>query len=168
MLKKTIFLLIATLLLAATLFIVYSTAEKLNHKASARENLKSLSRLTLVDIDGTALRFSSQRKTILVFFNSECNNCQHEVDQIVENKILFEDSEIVLMSSESIAAIKNFAGRYDSRQIDDLHFTKIPEAQVEEVFENIAVPQIFIYGSDGNLLKHFTGETKIDAILSFL
>jgi thiol-disulfide isomerase/thioredoxin len=168
MVKKTLLLPLITLSLAATLFILYATVEKVNHKTYATENLKSLPSLALFDVDGDTLLLGGNRKTILIFFNSECDNCQHEVEQIVENKILFKDSHIVLMSSESMAAIKAFAEKNGSPEIVNMHFTKISDVQANEIFGNFAVPQIFIYGSDGHLLKHFTGETKIDAILYYL
>jgi hypothetical protein len=44
---------------------------------------------------------------MIVYFDSECDHCQYELNQIFINKNSFQDSDIVLMSSELISTIKH-------------------------------------------------------------
>jgi hypothetical protein len=150
------------------MFMAYATIEKINHKKLAGQNLKSLPNLLLVDLDSTRFYLRSDRKKILVYFNSTCDNCQHEIEEIIKNKKSFEESDIVFMSSESISAIKSFVEKNYSSNLINIKFTKISVEHAYQAFGDSRVPQIFIYASDGALIKQFLGETKVDAILLYL
>ena len=50
----------------------------------------------------------------------------------------------------------------------NIHFAKINQADAYNTFGSLAVPQIFIYGADGVLIKEFKGETKMEAVLQYL
>ncbi len=52
--------------------------------------------------------------------------------------------------------------------LGNIRFTKINQDEAYETFGSLAVPQIFIYGADGILIKEFKGETKIDVVLQYL
>jgi thiol-disulfide isomerase/thioredoxin len=168
MIRKSFLLLIVTSLLASAIFMIYVTMEKLNHKSLIQQNLKSLPKLTLFDLDSARFYLVPDRKTILIYFNSECGNCQYELEEIIKNKNSFADSNIVLISSELISTIKSFAEKSCTSGLNNMRFTKINGVQAYEVFGHLVVPQIFIYGHDGLLIKRFQGETKIDAILPYL
>lgn len=168
MIRKSLLLLLITSLLATAIFMAYATIEKINHKRLTGQNLNSLPDLSLFDLDSARFYLSSDRKKILIYFNSECGNCQHEIEEVIKNKESFEGSDVVLMSSESIRAIKSFAEKNCSSNLINIEFTKISGEHAYEAFGNSRVPQIFIYESSGALVKQFQGETKIDAILPYL
>lgn len=166
--KKTLLLLFVTVLLASVSFLVYLLIERVNHKRLARQNVATISDFPLLNFDSTRLHISSNRKTILVYFDSECNHCQQEFNEIIQNKNSFKDSDVVIASSELISTIKGYAEKNCPADLDNIHFAKINTAHAYDTFGSLAVPQIFIYGPDGNLIKEFKGETRIEAILYYL
>jgi thiol-disulfide isomerase/thioredoxin len=168
MIRKSLLLLLVTSLLATAMFMAYATIDKINHKKLTGQNLKSLPNLLLFDLDSARFYLSSDRKKILIYFNSECGNCQHEIEEIIKNKKSFEGLDIVFMSSESISAIRSFAEKKYSSNLIDIKFTKISGEHAYQAFGDSRVPQIFIYASDDALIKQFQGETKIDSILPYL
>ena len=168
MIRKSLLLLSVTILLATAMSILYATFEKLDARRLTQQKLKSLPQFALFDLDSARFYLNSDRKTILIYFNSECGNCQYELEEIIKNKKSFKDSDIVLISSEWISTIKSFAEKNCSSDLINIRFTKINGEQVDETFGSSLVPQIFIYGYDGALIKQFQGETKIDAILPYL
>ena len=148
---------------------VYLIIERVNHKRLTRQGIQNLDNFPLFDFDSARLHLSSNRKTMVVYFDSECDHCQHELNQIFVNKNSFKDSDIILMSSELISTIKRYAERsYPADLGGNIRFTKINPDQAYETFGTLAVPQIFIYGTDGMLIKNFKGETKIDVVLQYL
>ena len=155
-------------LLCCTSFMIYLIIERVNHKRLTRHELQNLDNFPLFDFDSTRFYLSSNRKTIVVYFDSGCEHCQHELKQIFINKNSFRDSDIILMSSELISTIKQFAERNCPRDLANIRFTKINQGEAYETFGSLAVPQIFIYGADGTLIKEFKGETKIDVVLQYL
>ncbi len=168
MIRKCLLLLLVTSLLAVTLFVLHNTLEKANHKRWARQNLNVLPDIPMVDFDSTRFYVSLNRKTILIYFNSECNYCQYEVDQLIRSKKALKDFDLVLMSSESLDVLKSYAKENSFLDQPGISFTKINLEEAYNAFGSLAVPQIFIYGTDQRLIKEFRGETKLDAILKYL
>ena len=155
-------------LLCGTSFMIYLIIERVNHKRLTRQELQNLDNFPLFDFDSARFYLSSNRKTIVVYFDSGCDHCQYELNQIFINKNSFKDSDIILMSSELISTIKHYAERNCPRDLGNIRFTKINQDEAYETFGSLAVPQIFIYGADGILIKEFKGETKIDVVLQYL
>ena len=155
-------------LLCSTSFMIYLIIERVSHKRLTRLELQNLDNFLLFDFDSARFHLSQNRKTIVVYFDSECDHCQYELNQIYINKNSFKDSDIILMSSESISTIKRYAEKSCPADLDNIRFTKINPDQAYETFGTLAVPQIFIYGTDGMLIKEFKGETKIDVVLQYL
>ena len=155
-------------LLSGTSFMTYLIIERVNHKKLTRENLEKLDNFALFDFDSVRFYLSSRRKTIVVYFDSGCDHFQYELNQIFINKNSFKDSDIILMSSELISTIKHYAERNCPRDLGNIRFTKINTNEAYETFGSLVVPQIFIYGADGILIKEFKGETKIDVVLQYL
>jgi len=86
--------------------------------------------------------------------------------EIQKNVPAFADTEIVFMSSENLSVIREIPPQYTLTQ-PNFHFTKINPEDVFENFGSLSVPNIFIYGADGKLIKEFKGETKMEAILKY-
>ena len=168
MTKKSLLLLFVMALLVSVSFMVYLLIERINHKRLARQNVASISDFPLLDFDSIRFDIGSDRKTILVYFDSECSHCQQEFHQIITNKNSFKDSDIIIASSELISTIRGYAEKNCPPDLANIRFAKINTAQAYDTFGSLAVPQIFIYGPDGKLIKEFKGETPIKAILYYL
>jgi len=133
-----------------------------------KQELQNVDNFQLFDFDSTRFHLTPNRKTIVVYFDSECDHCQYELNQIFINKNAFNDSDIILMSSELISTIKRYAEKSCPGDFDNIRFTKINPDEAYETFGSLVVPQIFIYGTDGKLIKDFKGETNIDVVLQYL
>ena len=155
-------------LLCCTSFMVYLIIERVNHKRLTRHGLQNLDNFPLFDFDSARFHLTSNRKTMVVYFDSECDHCQYELNQIFINKNSFKDSDIILMSSELISTIKRYAEKSCPGDLHNIRFTKINPDEAYETFGSLVVPQIFIYGTDGMLIKEFKGETEIDVVLQYL
>lgn len=156
------------MLISCAAFLIYQIIERLNDKKMSVRNLEARGRLTLFDLDSTRFFPQSNRKSVIVYFDSECDHCQYELDQIISNTEKFIKADVVLTSSESIRAIKQFVETNYPVAPDNIRFLKTNPDEASKTFGSLAVPQIFIYGADGVLMKKFNGETKIDAILQYL
>jgi thioredoxin-related protein len=155
-------------LISGAAFMMYLIMERINHRRLARQNLENVDNFPIFNFDSTRLYLRSNRRSILVYFDSGCDHCQYELNQIFVNKNSFKDLDIVLMSSELISTIKLYAERNCPIDLANIHFAKISQADAYNTFGSLAVPQIFIYGADGVLIKEFKGETKMEAVLQYL
>ena len=169
MAKRTLLLLTVILVVAASLFVVFLLIEKVSLKNAARQRMESVSNFAVYDLDSSRILFTSGCKTLLVYFDSGCDYCEKEIADIHKNIMVFQEIDIVLVSSEQINAIASFQNKHsDLIRTARVRFGKINADQAYESFGSLIVPQIFIYEKDGSLIKRFTGETCIKVLQEYL
>lgn len=169
MINRTLLLLSVIFVVAASLFVVFLVVEKISLKRAASQRMESVSNFSLFDLDSSRLLFTPGRKTLLVYFGSGCEYCESEIDDIHRNIMMFREMDIILVSSENISAIASFRNMHSELvRAAGFRFGKINADQAYETFGSLIVPQIFIYGNDGNLIKKFTGETSAKMLQQYL
>lgn len=145
---------------------------KIQEKAIAEKNHKSLPALHLYQLNGEKTNLSkinkNNRSTVIIFFNTECEFCQYEIEEIKNNVSLFKSTNIVLISSQEISELISFNKQYKLDSYPNILLFKVDQADVRTTFGGVSSPAIFIYNPSGELLKTFSGETKASAIYKFL
>ncbi len=148
-------------------FLIFKIQDRLAHQKIRAERIKRLPNLQVFDLDSTSKEVEDfvqkNKKTIVIFFHSTCEHCRYEASEIQKYLKDFEQVNLLLISSENLSAIQNFAKAYQLQPI-----AKILKASTSEIFNHfgsIGFPSIFIYDVQGNLEKQFKGEVKIDLLL---
>lgn len=157
-------------IVVAIAWLINASFEKVRAAKSAKEKLSTLPAFSLTALDSSAIESSSfdYAPLVLIYFNSECDHCQYEAQDIKNNIAGFSKATIVFMSSEPLAKIKAFAENGSLNDHANVSFTKITSHDAFTAFGTLAVPHVFIYGPDKRLRKEFKGETKAEAILKYL
>ena len=168
MIKKSLLIPLVGSLLGGISVMIYAINVKISQKRLTRQHRETLASFPLFDLDSSRIYLHPKRATILLYFDSGCDHCQYEISEIISNRKAFENTEVVFMSSELISTIKSYAAGNCPPDLTNMRFTKINENQAYKTFGSLAVPQIFIYGADGALLKEFKGETKVEALIQYL
>jgi peroxiredoxin len=158
------------LILCAIGWMANASFKKVQVARSAKEKLTTLPVFSLITLDSSAVESSSLTKglLILIYFNSECDHCQYEVQDIKNNVTAFSKTTLVFMSSEPLAKIQAFTKASGLSDQTNISFTKITSNDAFTSFGALAVPHVFIYGPDKILRKEFKDETKAKAILKYL
>ncbi|MCU0447027.1 MAG: TlpA family protein disulfide reductase [Microscillaceae bacterium] len=133
---------------------------------ASRQSLPNFSFYDLDSLQVSRASLASGKPTLVIYFNSECEHCQYEATELVKNASKLESANIILVSTELIAKIKAFYQKYNLFKIKHLQILKTTSQAFYDYFGETGVPSIFIYNSDNQLIKHFKGEAKIEAILS--
>ena len=139
-----------------------TSAEELSAKAS------QLPALDLTATDGTSFELVSGRPVVIIYFNSQCDHCQRQLNAMRENMNLFSSATIVFMSSQSLDELGRIAAVLDFYVFPNVRFVKSKPEQLAEKFGLMSLPQIFVYSEEGNLKKVFSGETAPAEIASLL
>jgi peroxiredoxin len=137
-------------------------------KQRIEANLRQLPSFTAYKLDSTQLTITDLlpgQPTAIVFFNSQCDHCQYEAQELRKKYDAFAGVNLLLLSSENLDQIRAFSKRYS---LDRLQIAKLPAEQMFATFGNISVPSIFIFNRDRYLVKKFNGETKAEALLKYL
>jgi thioredoxin-related protein len=148
------------------LIMVRSIVANLEERNEIQSKISSIPvTINLFKLDSTRFDFPTAKPIILVLFNSTCEHCQYELSQTKKNITNFDGIELVFLSAEPIAVIKQVATAFASA--DNVNFIKIKPEDVYENFGIVRFPTILIYNTQGKLVKEFKGETKIEAILQY-
>jgi peroxiredoxin len=124
--------------------------------------------LTVKKTDGTEVFVRGLAgKTILIFFNPDCDHCQNEAKSISENKRSFEEYQLYFISSDSVHNIEKFSRDYNLTD-PNYHFAQADGMAVYNAMGPLpSVPAVFIY-NDRKKIKEFLGETKIEELKKYL
>jgi thiol-disulfide isomerase/thioredoxin len=148
---------------------IWALYQKINVKKEALQNLRKVPKLDLLTLDNIRVSeleaLTSSKPSIIVFFNSECDHCKFQIQEIEKYNQKLKEVNVLLISSEELTSLQSFASLFDFENIPSFQFLKIYEKDVYKAFGSLTVPHIFIYDKDNNLKREFKGETGLEAIL---
>jgi len=162
--------LIGVFLLFIGLCLSYLTYSKFTRKYEIRNSLENLSVNHFKKLDDQPFDLDAIDNgvpLILVYYNSECDYCQNEAKDIKENINELKNTELLMVSSETPEAIKNFQSEFQLNEAN-IHFAMVDEQDMFDAFGSVSVPALFIYDREGKLVKSFKGKTKISVVLEVL
>jgi cytochrome oxidase Cu insertion factor (SCO1/SenC/PrrC family) len=137
--------------------------------AAAETAAVDLPNLPLTKTDGTQLMANGlQGKTILFFFQPDCDHCQRETVQMRENLAAFRDYKVYFITNAAMPELSKFAQEYKIAFEPNFVFA---HATLEDILNTVGPmesPSLFIYSDKGQLVKVFKGETPIEQILPAL
>ena len=147
-------------------FLIYLNSVMTTSTKELKNRVSSMPPLRLVGLDSTEFRITPGLNTVIIYFNSECDHCKEELKEVRIGIKLFSGIQLVLMSSQELKDIREFAGTLDLARFENVHFAKIGHDHLATIFGVLGVPQTFVYDSEGRLLEIFAGETAIEKIVS--
>lgn len=107
-------------------------------------------------------------KTILVFFQPDCDHCQRETEEIRKNLPAFQDYTLYFISEAPMPEITKFAQKYNIVNQPNIQFAQTTISELMKTLGSFSLPSVYVYGEDRRLKKAFNGETAIGAILATL
>ena len=136
-----------------------------------KSNIDRLPNIQVRSLNGTEKLFSSipaGAVKILIRFDSNCPSCWAQGREIGHFKKYLAEANIYFLSTESLDRIAKFRAELGFDHWQNVSFLQISEKEALQQFGSGPLPGIYIYGKDETLLKHFRGETKATALLSFV
>jgi len=161
---------ILVLLITTSIVLIFFSKNKLNHKKQVTEQLAIIPKIPGVPIgsnNNTNWEYT-RKSTIIQFFNSECHHCQNEATAIFNKLEAFKNVNLLFVSEEVESNILAFSIEYKLDNQPNIWWLKMKPKDVYNTFGNIGVPHFWVYNKEGNLVKEFRGETKVEALLEWL
>lgn len=168
MLKKII---LTCFILFIICFIGYKIWETVDRKEKVNESIKNLPSFGFTTLNYEIFNSDSllsNKNNFLLFFNTTCEHCQYETEQILKNKAAFTNTNILFISKQPINELKVFDSIY---QIYENSSMKLLQDSLDITFKIFGInsnPSSIIYDSNKKLLNAFKGEVKIETIISLL
>ena len=158
-------------ILSVVLFFVYKITSMVQTKTQLQKNIATLPFFQFTNLQNQSFINDSLKKsqpTLLLFFNTTCEHCQYETEQILKNNASFRNSNVLFISRQSNNDIRLFDSTY---QVSKYSFIKLLRDSIDysyKIFGINSFPSSIVYNTEGKLVKSFKGETKIEAIISAL
>lgn len=168
--RKTLLIVGSLLFTGALVFM----SLKIVSKSKENERVKT-SRQQLPDFLFYNLHFllSEQRTpkgipVCIVYFNTECDHCHNEAEQINKHITDFKNAEIVMVSPNPPKDILAFSNQYQLSKHKQITLLWDKDDKFRSWFGNASFPSVYIYNKDYHLMKEYHGEVKIEAITKYL
>lgn len=159
------------LIMALVLFLGYKVITAINSKQQIKEAIAILPAFefyTLQNKPYTKDSLLQNQSTLFLFFNTTCEHCQYETEQIVKNAAMLSNKNVLYISNQSTQEIKAFDSIY---HLTNYPFIKLLRDSTNNFYKTFGinmVPSSVIYNDKGMLTKTFKGEVKIEAIINAL
>lgn len=169
--KKYLKIILPILILGAITFMAYKVITKINHKKEIAEKIKTIPAFSYKTINGKVFSNTNLKEnipTIFLYFNSECEHCQSEAEQIRDNVEKFANAQLVFISFEEPKKITAFATKYKLIGYDKITFLCDSKVSFSTTFDVKSLPTVVIYDKNKKLIVKIKGEVKVEAILKKL
>lgn len=163
--KKQILILVATAIAVATLIMIHGIAKMTRSKPSP--TLTSLHALTL-DSSAVEINFTRADTSLVIVFNSECDICRIELEELLVNYPKFERFNILLVSHQSICELLRIEANYNLSNFPNFEILKMDELRTEELFLSASNPSLFVFDNNGKLILKKKGYTNPEQLINKL
>jgi len=169
--KKVLRYLIVIVVLGGVLFLTSRTWKSYQTKKEIERRVQTLQHCSFQTTTGKEIyldEFDPSQPTIIIYFHPECEHCQYEAREIGFHADELSRTNLVMITpDDSIQRIEKFARVNHLWELNNFELLKDSKYAFKKYFGTAKVPSIFIY-KNHHLLKRYSGETKIEAILSII
>lgn len=171
MMKKRLIIILSCIMVATALLSVTMLAIRKNQeKEKQKEMTAHLPVFNKRNIKGNIIdnnQLKENTPSVFIAFNPECEHCQYEAKSINAKQHELQNINIVLFTSASDSLTKVFSKTYGLDTLKNVCVISDITGAMERQFDVKAIPTVFIYNAQNQLVKRFNGETKIEAILKY-
>ena len=159
-----------TFFIAFFFSIAFAAAAQTDTLQPAFKRYPTLPLLQLLLTDSTT-KFTKEslpkkKPVVVMLFSPDCEHCQHEAEQIVTNKDLLKDIQIVMVTGAPMYRIKEFGSNYGLSSLPNVVLAKDPHFFLFSFYAVRYLPFIAVYDKEGNLITAKGGTMKPQDIMA--
>ena len=162
---KIIFPIIILILIAYSGYRIIQISQNKKIREEKIAHIPSFELKTMQGEVFTNANLKQNMPTVFLYFNSDCDFCQAETEEIASNIKKLDGIQIIFVSNESIPQISAFQQKYKLDGYDNVLFLCDYNYKFIELLQLKTIPSSFIYSKDGFLLSKNSGSIKVDYLL---
>jgi len=169
--KRTLKLVVLIVVFGVISFLSYKIISKTQEKIAIANRIKTIPDFNLTALNNTEFKKENLKlnvPTVFLYFNSECDFCQYEVQSISDAIDKFKDIHLVFVSAEPIEKIKIFSGQYNLYNNSNITFLHDSTDSFFTQFNASSIPFTLIYDKNQNLIKTHIGQLNANGILRII
>ena len=152
-------------------FLGYQVYTKMQYKEEVETALKTMPDFSFETLEGktfTQNNLETDQPTVLIYFNSGCDYCQHEAQSIEQHIESFKDVQLVFVSYETKETIQQFSKTYKLNNYDNIILLCDTRDDFATRFDATSIPYLLIYDKDKKLIAKHKGQLKAEKIIEML
>ncbi len=152
-------------------FMGYKVTDQIQQKTKVKEMLKTIPEFSFETLEEgvfTKNDLLSNKATVFIYFNTECNYCQNEAISIKKSIEEFKNTQLIFVSSEAKETINTFAEFYKLNTYDYVNFLFDSKDDFSNRFDATSIPYVLIYDENQVLIRKHKGQLKAEGILKTL
>jgi len=144
----------------------------LNNKTTSHyDTLGTIPPFQFVDIHGIAFTPDSLKKntkTVLMFFDPDCESCEWEAETIFDDMALFPNTQFLMITSADGPAVHRFIVEEGADRFSNVHVLRDPEANYFKFYVVHFTPSLHVFDESGHLLIYKDGRLSEDELKKYL
>lgn len=169
--KKIIKIVLFVVLILFLGYMLNGIVRNIKQKKIIAEQIESIPQFSFINSSNhnvyTNDSIELDKACLIIYYNSDCDHCQYEAEQISKHIKQFKTHQILMISFEPIENILAFREKYNL-ETEIITFLQDPKYEFDDIFGNSPIPTSFIYNKNKKLVNQFKGEVKIEALLKYL
>ena len=169
--KKAILIIVLISVLGLLSYLGFNVISKVKEKNQIAKQLEIIPEfefLTLAQQQFNKADLRPNTNTIFIYFNSDCDFCQHEAKSISDNLESFKNVQFIFVSSEPISTIIGFSEQHNMNKHQNVTFLYDNLDTFSSRFDANSIPYILIYNKKQKLIKKHKGQLNANGILRAL
>ena len=164
--KRLFYAGIALCVFGAIVWLAFDIEQSIDTRKSVADRIHPLPQVYVTALDGEriALAGPERRGTVIVFFRTTCPYCHDEIEDLVANRPLFDDTRVWLISGEPPHVLVDYERRLGLTPGGPFVMGVDADHHVARHFGIRKIPATFVYSSDGQLLERFEGLVRASVI----
>lgn len=169
--KNQLKIIIPILFIGIFAYFGYQIYSKIQHKKEVAEHIKTIPKFEYQNIKGGNFTNENLKKdtpTLFIYFNSECDFCNHEAEMVQQNIEQIKAIQVIFISFEPIEKIKQFAIKYNLLNHANITFLSDSKITFATAFDVNSMPCLVLYDKENNVIEKIKGQVKIETVLEKL
>lgn len=104
------------------------------------------------------------KPVILMFFDPDCDHCQHATKNFTKEIKKFEDVQILMVTIYEMSKINKFRKDYKLAQYSNITVTKDVTFDLAKYYQVSSLPDVYVYDKNGKLMNHYKHDIPVDEI----
>lgn len=166
--RKIYFIIFRFFVISVIAFLGYVIISKIKVKRDIFNKISTIPDFDLLSLNQKRFDRSNlnpKLNTVFIYFNSECDFCQHEALSIRDNLDSFKNIQFIFVSNESIVNIQQFSEMHNLNNTQNISFLHDNNSIFSDCFDATSIPYILIYDKNQKLIKKHKGQLNANGIL---
>jgi thiol-disulfide isomerase/thioredoxin len=168
--RKKIKIIAVVSVLGVLSILIFGLLSEAKEKATIAKRIHTIPSFTLKNLEDIEFGKDNLRPNtpcVFLYFNSECDFCQHEAESIHNHIDKFNEILLVFVSTEPIEKIKEFSEKYNLHKRLNILFFQDINGRFSEKFNVTTIPFALAYDKHQKLIKTHKGQLNAKGILKF-